>query len=381
MKKKLIRAGKRAVQIAYGLASELTIPLLYGYAHRFGQLKYLDRADLLTWRDAMRQMLRAHVRSGYASRLNELIPAFADTKIEILKKENDFDPAIPIVVLCVKNDRRRIEMLVEHYRRHGVGQFAFLDNGSTDGTLEWLLQQPDVDLYRTEKHYTSFNKEAWINRLVSYYGFDRWYILTDSDELVTYDGIETHPFPDVLRYADRAGLSRIKALTLDMYTDGALFGDGPADDIRESYCWTDTDSFLAEERPIGGSVLSVYTGGPRYRAMNVKTSLSKYPLVYFSRGTVSENAHFQYPYGAAERAPCHFAILHYKFLEEDKKVYKERSSRASGFARGGGDYKNYMKMVEENSSASFMYPGSLRLTESAGLRQIPLIQSIDFEGK
>lgn len=365
---------KRIALTGYYGYSKFSVPLSYNKAHKSGELQYLSDHDLKVWKNAMLAMVRQHLKAGYSSRLNELIPAFAETKIDILKKENDFSKDIPIVVLCVKNDIRRIKLLVEHYRKYGIGQFAFLDNGSTDGTLEWMKEQPDIDVYATEKKYTSFTKEAWINRIVSYYGFDRWYIVTDSDELAIYQGMEAHPFPELLRHLEKNGIKRVKGLTLDMYADGAIFSGGHEDlPISEKYCWADTDSYFDTENNLGSAVLKVLSGGPRYRKMNVKTSLSKYPLVYFEEGTVSENAHFQYPYEPAAQAPCYFGILHYKFLDEDKKVFKERSKSDSGFARGGGDYKNYMKLVEENSSATFMYEGSVKLESPYDLSAIPYI--------
>ncbi len=375
------RLIKRCAQLTYYLYASVMIPLLYAYAHRLGELRYLSDEDHRIWKQAMKHMLKEHVRSGYSSRLNELIPEFATVKIHAVRITDSFISSKPTVVLCVKNDKRRIRMLVEHYRKLGICQFAFLDNGSTDGTLEWLLEQPDIDIYSTSNRYSSFRKEAWINRIVSYYGFERWFLLTDSDELVVYIGMESHPFNSVLKYAEKHNISRIKGLTLDMYANGAIFSGGNDADIQSKYCWSDSDSFLEEERVIGNSKLSFFTGGPRYRAMNVKTSLSKYPLIYFTKGMISENAHFQYPYQPAVDAPCYFGILHYKFLDEDKKTYRERGDKMSGFARGGDDYRRYMSMAECDSEASFIYEGSVKYTDSSCLQKMPWIEAIHFTGE
>ena len=371
---------KRIVQIGYCGLSQIFITIEYNKSHKRGELQYLSDEDFYIWKKSMLKMLRGHVKSGYASRLNEEIPAFSETEIKILKKTNTFRRNIPIVVLCVKNDRRRIEMLVDHYKKYGVNQFAFLDNGSTDGTLEWMMEQAEIDVFQTTRKYSSFRKEAWISRLVSYYGFDRWFIVTDSDELAVYQGMEEHNFDELIKMLETKGIKRVKGLTLDMYSEGPIFSDDHEEiPIYNKYCWTDTDSYFDEDKNLGTVSIKVLSGGPRFRKMNVKTSLSKYPLVYWEKGTISENAHFQYPYEPAAVAPCYFGILHFKFLDEDKKVFKERSNRNSGFARGGGDYKNYMKVFEENSSASFMYEGSIKLDTYNKLAEIPYIISPAFE--
>lgn len=371
--------AKRLAQLAYFGVSRFALPRAFREAHAQGELAYLSDADCAVWQTALFEVLQAHVRARYASRLNELISAFIHAPIQVLRKRDAFRRDIPIVVLCVKNDKRRLTLLVNHYRKFGVPQFAILDNGSTDGTLEWMMEQPDVDVFSTPAPYSSFAKEAWINRVVSFYGFDRWFILTDSDELVVYPGIEDHPFPDLLALLRQQGIKRVKGLTLDMYSDSPLFSPDPEGvSIPQKYAWTDTDSFIAEPKDFGFATLQILSGGPRLRKMGVKTSLSKYPLVFFEPGTVSENAHFQFPYEPAEAAPCHFAILHYKFLPEDKAAFERRAHRASGFARGGGDYKRYLAFASDKTGNSLLYPGSVRIDSSRDLTAIPFVSAPDF---
>ena len=377
--KKIIKyITKRGAMALYGLYASVQLPALYDREHRQGNLSYLSESDYLVWKKAMLSLLREHAVSGYGLRQRELFTAFATAKIRVIRKREGGDADTPIVVLCVKNDRRRIEMLVKHYRGLGVKHFAFLDNGSTDGTLEWMTEQEDIELFATDDTYSSFAKEAWINRIVGYYGFDRWYIVTDSDELIAHTGMEAHPLTDVTAYAVKNGISRIEALTLDMYADAALFSEDPAQsDIRQKYCWMDSDSYIENKRQVGREMITAITGGPRMRTMDVSTSLMKYPLVYFAPGTVSANAHFQYPYSEINKCPCHFAILHYKFLEEDKKEYARRADKGSGFAFGGGYYRSYMNAAE--GSSTFMYEGSLRYEDSKSLAQLPIIKPIPFE--
>ena len=53
------------------------------------------------------------------------------------------------IVLC--NVRDEIDLLphfLKHYRQIGVKRFAFVDNGSTDQTLPFLLDQSDCDVFQ-----------------------------------------------------------------------------------------------------------------------------------------------------------------------------------------------------------------------------------------
>lgn len=378
MKKLLRNMAKKLVSFAYFTYLEVRLPAIFDRAYRKGQLQYLSAEDFQQWKDAFMRLLREHRRSHYGLNQRQLLTAFPTAQIEVVRRRQPGDSHCPIVVLCVKNDRSRIEMLVKHYRKLGVERFAMIDNGSDDGTYEWLLEQDDIDVYRTADPYSSIVKETWINRIVSMYGFNRWYLLTDSDELVKYVGMETHPITDVVSYAEDNGYDRLEALTLDMYSAQGLYAPiGENSTIEEEYCWMDTDSYEEEPKQVGRETVKRLTGGPRKRKMNASPSLMKYPLVFFQPGTLSANAHFPFPYKQLNEVPCVLAIMHYKFLPEDQKEYMRRAAAGSGFGLRGGYYRDYVRNVHHPET--FMYEGSRKYVDSQSLVGIPYIQAIPFK--
>ena len=339
-----------------------------------GTLKYLTEEDYQIWLNAFLTMFREHCYSRYGLNSKEVITSFCHADIETIRKTECCSTHTSIVVLCVKNDLARIQMLVKHYRNIGIRKFAILDNGSTDGTFEWLVLQNDIDLYKTSDKYSSSAKEGWVNRIVSQYGFNRWYILTDSDELIKYIGIEKYDIERVIKFAEENGYVRLQALTVDMYSENSVFSHQEENKIEDEYCWMDTDSYFDSPKQVGNYTLRWLTGGPRYRVMGVSTSLIKFPLIYFTPGTLSANAHFVYPYKLLVNAPCVLAILHYKFLDNDKKKYEERAKRGSGFAFGGEYYKKYLESIKTNST--FMYENSIRFDSSDSLESLPYIEKM-----
>ena len=373
MNRKLKSVFKRALFSCYYVYASVKIPVEYGRSHRSGELRYLSDKDFSVWKKAMLRMLKVYCLYGYNSRVRQVISTFSDARIEVIRRSDPPERNVPVVVLCVKNDLQRLQMLVGHYRALGVKKFAFLDNGSDDGTYEWLLEQPDVDLYRCLQPYQTLVKEGWINRLVSYYGFDRWYILTDSDELMVYKGMETHPLTDLVDYAEKHGMSRIKGLTLDTYSDKKLFGK--ADDIRSAYRWIDTDSYQEVETLRGKKIVKRLIGGPRYRLMGSSITLSKFPLVCFRPGMISDSAHYQFPHEGIDDCPCSVGILHYKFIDKDLAEYQKRADEAAGFSGGGKFYKQYIDYVDHHADSTFMYEGSTEFTSSDKLDRIALIRS------
>ena len=72
---------KRIGQIGYFGLCQITVPVKYNNAHKNGELRYLSDEDFAIWKKAMLKMLGGHVKAGYASRLNEELPAFAGSSL------------------------------------------------------------------------------------------------------------------------------------------------------------------------------------------------------------------------------------------------------------------------------------------------------------
>lgn len=376
MKNKIKSLVRHLLFWGYYICSMVAIPVVYNRSYNGGELSYLPREDFEVWKKSMLDMLKEYCSAGYNFRIRKVIYTFANAKIEVVRKTKSCSKDKPIVVLSIKNDYKRIQMLVEYYRKLGIEKFAFMDNGSDDGTFEWLMEQKDIDLYRCFEPYQTAVKEGWINRVISYYGFDRWYIVTDSDELITYVGIEKYKISDVIEFAKKNRIERIKGLTIDMYSDGELFGE--SENIYKDYCWMDIDGYYERENRAGRTKFKTMFGGPRYRLMKSTITLSKYPLVYFEKGTISDSAHFQYPHDKLPDYKCYFGILHYKFIEKDLEVYKQRANKESGFSTGGLIYKQYLDYIEKTNGSNMKYPGSRKYTSSESIKDISLIKEIQF---
>ena len=113
--------------------------------------------------------------------------------------------------------------------------------------------------------------------------------------------------------------------------------------------------------------------------MNSRITLSKFPLIYWERGIISDSAHFQYPHNKLPEYKCYIGIQHFKFIDKDLDVYIKRAQGNSGFSSGGLMYKQYMDYVEKTGSANFMYEDSVRFDGSEALKKVPLISDIGLD--
>lgn len=303
--------------------------------------------------------------------------SFAFSKIEIVKKTDVGSNNVPIVVFCVKNDLQKTKMLISHYRKLGVKKFAVLDNGSDDGTFRWLKEQKNVDLFFSLQKYQAQIKDGWINRIISYYGFNRWYLMVDSDEMVSYIGMEQHPLKDVISYANKRNIKVFKGIMIDMYTDGVIF-DKHENSFKE-YRWMDTDTYYEEGETNWNYKGNCYFGGPRERVMGCKLPLSKYPVCLFEEGTVYANAHYLYPFNLIEPTDCYLGILHFKFMSENLEKYKEIARSGLDFWNKGDSHNEmYVDFISKHKNASFMFEGSTEFVDSQSLRNINFIKEIEF---
>ena len=52
--------------------------------------------------------------------------------------------------MTVRNEALRLPSTLRHHRTLGVDRFFVLDNGSTDGTLDYLAGEPDVTRFEVD---------------------------------------------------------------------------------------------------------------------------------------------------------------------------------------------------------------------------------------
>ena len=68
-------------------------------------------------------------------------------------------------------------------------KFIFIDNGSVDGSKEYLLDQDDCDVYESRGDYKSADSGiCWKNVIIERNKDATWVLSVDIDKLAVYDG-------------------------------------------------------------------------------------------------------------------------------------------------------------------------------------------------
>ena len=127
-----------------------------------------------------------------------------------------------LVVVCnVRDGRPYVKSFVEHHLSLGVKHIFFLDNGSTDGTVEALKKYENVTVLRTKLPYKEY-MYAMRQYLVERFGRGRWCLCVDIDELFDYPYSDVVGLGSLLRYLNGNSYTAVVAQMLDMFPEEPL---------------------------------------------------------------------------------------------------------------------------------------------------------------
>jgi len=326
------------------------------------------------------------MRSGNIPELpgyvKEVMAEYVDVRLErISTSSGPTSRDNPIVISVVRNENDRLPDFIRHYRAGGTEKFVFIDNGSTDGTLEYLQQQQDVDLFRIARPFDWKKKHGWINLVIAMYGRDRWYIYVDADEHLVFDGWDSgRTFRDLAKLMDKRGIARVRGFLIDMYRDGPLLGSGYERGARllDAYPFLDGDGY--KEAKFNEIVSR--KGGPRQRVFSpankdFRPELTKYPMFRLKDYDVFANPHHIWPYEANFRSDCFFGILHFKFLP-DVLARIRKAIAEKNYWSGSLEYQCYATVLDQHPSLSFRADQSVKYRNVETLKSLALVKSIEW---
>ena len=265
-----------------------------------------------------------------------------------------------LAFVTLRNEVLRLPYFLDHYRRLGVAHFLVVDNASNDGSAEWLSDQPDVSLWRTQASYKAsrFGMD-WLNGLLRRYGSGHWCLTVDPDEFLIYPHHDTRPLQALTDWLDSSDIKSFSAMLLDMYPKGSLMaepyrsGQNPFEIAR----WFDPANYIIRKNTEYGNLW--IQGGPRGRAFFDDAPLSapalnKIPLVRWERSYVYvSSTHMLLPRalnmvyaedGGEKASGC---LLHAKFLSTFADKSAEELVRRQHYANSQ-EYMAYHAGLRDN---------------------------------
>lgn len=277
-------------------------------------MKRKNPSDRPPWRE----MFHDPNTQGQASELFNQTSARALEDLQPIRFRGALSPG-EVVVLCVlRNEAARLPLFFEHYKKLGVDRFFMVDNDSGDGSGDILLAEPRADVFLAKASFErSYFGMYWYNGLAQAYCRGHWILMADADELLVFDGMETHDVKAFAAWLERRGTDRAFAPMIDLYTSGAIGSRRRSvSEIVAHDSWFDTKGYRTERYPSGW----IFVGGPRERLFNTEERyqphwISKYPFFRMTDNTVMFDNHFLWPWDKEYRGPD-AAFLHLKILDD-----------------------------------------------------------------
>ncbi|MCU0826798.1 MAG: glycosyltransferase family 2 protein [Tabrizicola sp.] len=267
-------------------------------------------------------------------------------------------PSQPILLFStMRNERIRLPYFLDYYRKLGVDHFLIVDNGSDDGTRDYLVDQPDVSLWSSTAGYKQSRYGMdWVMHLLRRHGSGRWCLTVDVDEFLVYPFCETRPLRALTDWLDSTGTRSFAAMLLDMYPKGAMHehpyreGQNPFEIAQ----YFDSGNYTIRKN---WPYLNLWIqGGPRARLFftdqpKQAPAMNKIPLVKWHRSyayvssthmLLPRGLNLTYETGGGEKpSGC---LLHAKFLDTFALKAEEELKRGQHYAESQ-EYRAYRQGI------------------------------------
>ena len=301
----------------------------------------------------------------------EMLKGFLGEKIVLKKQASSWGGAHTPTVLCVeKNSITYMKKFIPYYRDLGIGHFVFIDNGSDDGTAEFLEEQEDVTLYSAPFPFEHHRKAGWLLQALRETGTDGWYLRLDADEFLSWEGMEESSVPELVAKMERHGMGTFRTILADMYPSWPLM-DGIHDDdcfMEDFIYFDDASSYRLDTEK------DEFFGGMRNRTTGADLRMDKYVIFRPDRGYIPITNHDMTGIRNGEERKCRGILRHYKFLPSESEKYRHISTDKNSGYSGFRQVSKYGRLTDGRINP--LSGHSIRYVSSSSIKKIGFIEPL-----
>ena len=282
-----------------------------------------------------------------------------------------------IVLICVLRDERLLlPHFIDHYKKLNVTHFIFVDNGSEDGSEDYLVTRDDINCqvyYTTNSYAENEYGLTWVNDILNTQCRNKWCVVVDVDELLMPR--DDNCLQDVKRAMTDQNKNVLPTCLVDFYpktTDQKDYTAGDDFLTHSDHYDRFTEVDISIRRGEAGEV--IVKGGMRHRIFGenrqpvclTKKSFFKYD--FYKTHNLSVGMHWILPVDfnhMSGRAWSEYpkwnemnehikiysdmcAVAHFKFIKPNIYDYFKRRVDRNQDWDNSDEYKNYIKLRTSN---------------------------------
>jgi hypothetical protein len=297
--------------------------------------------------------------------------------------------ATSINLLCVfRNESLLLPYFIDYYVKLGVTHFTFIDNDSTDDSMQYVKSRTDINsqiFYVRTSYAANMYGVNWVNKIMNIQFKDMWCVVVDIDELMIPESGKT--LHDIRREMEFENANVLVNVMVDFYPcqlGGDEYKRGSSFQSHSCYFDEMSEKTIFYEHQLDNQL--TFKGGLRHRLVhgnkiptNNSVCLTKrnfFKNDFYATHYLAEGMHWLIPigfvswmdsknrelWGTANKHLRFFSkqsvIGHFKYLKPNiKEVFEERVARGedwSGLKNGedkkdaSSEYKEYVKNFKES---------------------------------
>ncbi len=231
-----------------------------------------------------------------------------------------------LAIVLVRDGAYYLDAFFDYYRALGIRNFAFIDNGSTDGTIERIQQQEGCVIDRAVLPLAQY-EDLMRGYPAQQYGRDRWCLYVDMDEQFDFIGRETLGLKGLTAYLEERGETALMAQMLEMFpraplaaVKGMTFPQALKAFVQYDISTVQTYDYHSDEiefsallagNRLSNAALRFYFGGVRGKVFGEACCLTKHPLIFNAEGVIpAPHPHLSQNVVVSDMTAL---IRHYKF--------------------------------------------------------------------
>jgi len=288
----------------------------------------------------------------------------------------EWKPGEVWMLVVGRNEALRLPYMLRYHFDRGISHVLFVDNDSTDGTLDLLLADPRITVFSSTETYKG--PLYWQEPLLRRFARDRWCLVLDADELFAYPQMDTLSIPELASRLDASSDEALHCLFVEMFSRCKIgeLAYRPGDDLLAAAPWFDTDGYVLKKyHPVfnGPAPTHIVMGGTRERMFPAEFGCSKYPFFkyhpryFFRRGLHTVEG--------ARISPAQGAVLHFKYLQDFREKAVREAARGL-YWNASAEYKAYVERFQKDGDFTLWHEKAVRYESWRQLRDLGLLRDL-----